>query len=215
MIKKSLKLIVTIVYLFVGYSLFADNITPVRTDVSGFSDWTDTNVAGTTYLQLLVSGANTVSPAMDFNNYTGETLNFKARTYGGVDATENTITVSISTDNGSNWTVLGTRTPANKTLTAMAAFDLSAYSGSQVKIKFSVAGTNNGIGAGIDDITITGTPSAGTPEITISTSSISGFTYIFGNGPSIPQNFTVSGSNLTGNISVNPPTNYEISQSSG
>lgn len=135
------------------------NIVPTRTDVSGFPDWTDTSVAGTSYLQLLVAGANTVSPAMSFDDYTSETLDFKARTYGGVNTVENEITVSISIDNGSNWTVLGTRLPTSNTLTNMEQFDLSAYNGSQVKIKFEVAGTNNGVGAGLDDINIRGVSS--------------------------------------------------------
>lgn len=132
------------------------NIIPVRTDVSGFSSWTDVDIAGTTYLQLLPATASTTTPAMNFNGYSNETLDFKARTYGGVNATENTVTIWISTDNGSNWTSLGTRTPTTTTLTAVTQFDLSSYSGTQVRIKFTVAGTSNSIGAGIDDITIKG-----------------------------------------------------------
>lgn len=53
------------------------------------------------------------------------------------------------------------------------------------------------------------------PEITITPTVLSGFTYVVGGGPSAEQNFTVSGSNLDGNISVVPPTNYEISLGSG
>ena len=43
------------------------NITPTRTDVTGFSTWTDTNVVGTTFLQLLTAGANTVTLAPGVN----------------------------------------------------------------------------------------------------------------------------------------------------
>ncbi|MDP3149140.1 MAG: T9SS type A sorting domain-containing protein [Ignavibacteria bacterium] len=136
---------------------WGDNITPIRTDVAGFATWTDVSVGGTTYLQLLVAGASTTTPAMNFDNYTAEKLDFKARTYGGLNATENTITVWISTDNGGNWTNLGTRIPTSTTLTAMTQFDLSTYDGTQVQVKFTVAGTSNSIGAGIDDISITGT----------------------------------------------------------
>ena len=39
-------------------------LTPVRTEVAGFHDWIDENIAGTTYLQLLVAGSNTVSLAI-------------------------------------------------------------------------------------------------------------------------------------------------------
>ena len=36
-----------------------------------------------------------------------------------------------------------------------------------------------------------------------------------GNGASAEQSFTVEGSNLTNNISITPPTNYEISTATG
>ncbi len=50
------------------------------------------------------------------------------------------------------------------------------------------------------------------PLITVSTPTLTGFTYLEGNGPSAEQSFTVAGTNLTHNITVSPPTNYEISE---
>jgi len=129
---------------------------PVRTDVAGFPGWTDDNVAGTTYLQLLVAGASTTTPTMDFSAYTQLQLDFKARSYGGTNSIENSITIAYTSDNGANWVTLGTRTPASATMTAMESFDLSSIRSSQVKLRFSVAGTINSIGAGIDDISVTG-----------------------------------------------------------
>ncbi|HPE58616.1 MAG TPA: hypothetical protein PK904_19580, partial [Bacteroidales bacterium] len=64
----------------------------------------------------------------------------------------------------------------------------------------------------VGDIPSGGSP---TPLITLSTSSLSGFTYLFGSGPSAEQSFTVSGTNLTTGITVTPPTNYEISTGTG
>ena len=53
-----------------------------------------------------------------------------------------------------------------------------------------------------------------TPLIVISTSTLSGFTYEEGNGPSTASTFTVSGSNLTANISLSlSGDDYEISLS--
>ena len=132
------------------------NIIPIRTDVSGFTDWTDSGVTGTTYLQLLTATSSTITPAMNFNTFTGETLNFKARTYGGAVAVENEVFVAISVDNGSTWTDISSRTPASNTLTAVTAYDLSSYTGTQVKVKFYVKGTSATVGAGLDDITFTG-----------------------------------------------------------
>lgn len=59
------------------------------------------------------------------------------------------------------------------------------------------------------------TPSGGTPLITIAPTTLSGFTYVFGSGPSAEQSFTVEGSELTADIVITPPANYEISETSG
>lgn len=56
--------------------------------------------------------------------------------------------------------------------------------------------------------------SAATPTLTVSPASLSGFTYMEGNGPSIPQSYTLSGSNLVnipGRITVSGSTDYEVS----
>jgi len=54
-----------------------------------------------------------------------------------------------------------------------------------------------------------------TPTIILNPPSLDGFTYVVGNGPSAEQEFTVAGSNLTADISIVPPTHYEISTSTG
>ncbi|MDY0326512.1 MAG: hypothetical protein RBQ87_10145, partial [Candidatus Cloacimonadaceae bacterium] len=74
--------------------------------------------------------------------------------------------------------------------------------------------TNASAAVYVHDILVTdnsgGTP---TPTISITPNTLTGFTYISGNGPSVEQTFTVSGLNLTNNISITAPTNYEISLS--
>jgi hypothetical protein len=50
--------------------------------------------------------------------------------------------------------LLGTRTPANSTLTPQTSFNLSGYSGTQVKIKLETLGASNAKGVGVDDITV-------------------------------------------------------------
>jgi len=50
------------------------------------------------------------------------------------------------------------------------------------------------------------------PTLTVSPSSLTGYTYVFGSGPSSSQNFDLSGSNLDGTqVSVTAPANYEVS----
>ena len=70
-------------------------------------------------------------------------------------------------------------------------------------------------------ITITGTfeSAALTPTITVNPATLSGFGYVVGSGPSSEKTFTVQGSILTANISINvqtsPAQHYEISTTSG
>ncbi len=62
------------------------------------------------------------------------------------------------------------------------------------------------------------TTSGVAPAITLTPTSLSGFTYVAGAGPSGVQSFSVSGINLTGapgNITVTAPTNYEINDGNG
>jgi hypothetical protein len=55
----------------------------------------------------------------------------------------------------------------------------------------------------------------GVPTVSTSVLTISGFVYNVGNGPSTEQTITVSGTDLTNNITVTPPADYEISTTTG
>lgn len=69
-------------------------------------------------------------------------------------------------------------------------------------------------GATTKTISCTGTVTTA-PVITATPTTLTGFSYTFTAGPSAQQSFTVSGTNLIGNITVTPPTDYEISTTSG
>lgn len=49
------------------------------------------------------------------------------------------------------------------------------------------------------------------PTIAVSETSRTGFSYVSGSGPSSTQTYTVSGTGLTENVVITPPTNYQIS----
>jgi len=53
------------------------------------------------------------------------------------------------------------------------------------------------------------------PLIEVSTTSLTNFTYVHGSGPSPIQDFTVSGSVLSANISIDAPADFEISLQPG
>ncbi|HOY85754.1 MAG TPA: fibronectin type III domain-containing protein, partial [Candidatus Syntrophosphaera sp.] len=73
----------------------------------------------------------------------------------------------------------------------------------------------NAYGTSDDSNEIEVTTTSTSPLITLSASTLTGFTYMEGSGPSAEQSFTVSGSNLTANISIDAPTDYQISIGTG
>lgn len=64
------------------------------------------------------------------------------------------------------------------------------------------------------NVVISGTTSSATPLIITSLSSMSNFSQVVGT-PSTIQTYTVSGNNLTNNVVVTPPVNFEISMNGG
>lgn len=148
--------------------------------ITSFPSWTYTNVgqqsaSGNDYLLLTASTSTLLSPTLDFSSFTAGKLDFRARTYNGTGRAA--ISVSVSTDNGSTWSTPVTRTPGSTTLTAVTTVDLSAYGGSQVKIRLQTLSAGSGIGAGVDDIAISGT---GLPAGAISTGSVAGSPFCVG-----------------------------------
>ena len=72
-----------------------------------------------------------------------------------------------------------------------------------------------GTSANSNEISVTTTSAPPPPTITVSTTELTGFSYVYSSGPSAENTFTVQGSNLTANISIDAPTDYEISKTSG
>lgn len=137
-------------------------IIAVHTGTVGmFMDWSyvdcSESVSADKYVILKDSTSILTSPSMNFDAYNNpQTLTFDARTYEGVVPSNNIITVSISTDGGASWSVLGSVTPVNSTMATQAPFDLSAYDGTSVKLKMETLGADGTRGAGIDNIKIQG-----------------------------------------------------------
>ena len=140
-----------------------------------------------------------------------------------------------------NYTVSGANLSANITLTAPTGFEISTSAGSgfggsltltqtsgsvsstviYVRLTGASAGTPNGnithssTGATTQNMAVSGTVTAvSTPTISITGTPLSAFTTSQGTA-SASQNYTVSGSALTANISLIAPTDFEISKSAG
>lgn len=111
--------------------------------------------------------------------------------------------------NGSNRTT-GFNNSTQLTATINAADIASAGTATVDVITSGAAATSN-----TQTFTIN---SASSPLITLTPTSLSGFTYVAGAGPSGIQSFSVSGVNLTsppGNLVVTAPSDYEINDGNG
>lgn len=122
------------------------------------------------------------------------------------NATSSTASVVASTGSGS-WTIGGTvsvtAVAGTATFTDLTATCEAAVTGAT--INFS-CGSLSGVSSNLFDI-----PFNSNPTITVSTSALSDFSYIYGNGASASQSFTVNGLYMTAGVTITPSTNYEVS----
>jgi hypothetical protein len=81
-----------------------------------------------------------------------------------------------------------------------------------------ISSTSNAANVFVDDVVVYNSVpaeigSSNTPLITVAPTTLSGFTYVLGSGPSTSQSFELSGTNLDGsNVILNAPANFEISE---
>jgi len=126
----------------------------------------------------------------------------------GVTITKVVVNASVTTGPAAYTVDGGTAT----NLSASTTYTMSGLSATSV-VEFYQKDANNSNRIYVNNFEVTYTSSS-TPTITV-TESLTDFTYLVGNGPSAVQSFTVEGTNLTANISIAAPANYEISKTSG
>ena len=191
-------------------------------DVQGEAQWTVGQNSGNHYAYAngYNHGANVdwcISPAFNLDAYDNPTLTFRtAKNYTGPD-------LEVYFSNNYNGT-----TPASATWTQLTCalstgswtwvesgdIDLSGFSGNNCYIGFKYISEESSAAAWeVDDIMLVGQTSD--PVVTVTPLTLTGFTYIEGNGPSDEQSFTVSGLNLSANVVIDDAADYEISLGSG
>jgi endonuclease G, mitochondrial len=208
--------------------------TSITTQSATFSTGTSGGIQnGSTNIQFLSTGAtseNSSSVALDLNlNFTGKnagTLSFDAASvFNSTGNRAGTLRVYFAT-NGTTWTELtGTNLPftANNNVAKSGSINIALPSAinNQATLKLRFYYHNGGTTAGttgsrpkisIDNVLVTSVSSG--PNISVSPSSISNLNYFTGNGPSTAGFYALTGSSLTGDISVTAPTNFEISNTS-
>lgn len=146
-----------------------------------------------------------------------------------INSTAASVQFYYSTD-GSTWTAVTAGDVAAASLpTGTSAYDftpgltvsvscsitgLSIAASSDVYLRWNLAtGSSNSQGIGIDDVSVTATFGSNTPVIaTTGTPSAVSTTY---GTASASTTFSVSGSFLTGNLTVTPPAGFEVSTAAG
>ena len=177
-----------------------------------------------------ISGSQTLTmDNVDISNYTSVSLSV-AYAGSGPDSGED-LYMDISYDNGSTWVGTGsvklvdgfsntnldinTTNLSGPTTQASNPWPTSiAGSETQIRVRFRIDAASGATEYYfIDDVKITGTLNT-SPTILVSPISLTGFAQTSAT-PSAEQTYTVSGNNLTANVSIVPPTGYEISTTTG
>ncbi len=165
----------------------------VNTSVSSVSGFTYPEGHGpSNILSFNVSGNYLIS-----NVTLQPTTNYEISTVGGISFTPvSLITLPV---------ISNTLNPTPVYIRLKAGLSLNSYTDT-IKVNSTAATTKEVILNG----TVT-TP----PVVNVSPASLTGFNYDYGQGPSVSQSFTVSGSNLAGNVILTAPSGFDISLSSG
>lgn len=165
---------------------------------------------GTRSARLRGYGTSAMTMLADKANGLG-TMSFQYRRYG-TDAQVDW-KVEYSTNAGSSWTQIGATFTAPSTdvvQTFSVAVNVSGNVRIRIKRATETGASNNRLN--IDDITLTDWAGV-IPNLVLSTTTLSGFSYIAGNGPAAGQTFTISGTNLSSPITITAPDSYELSVS--
>ena len=96
--------------------------------------WSGYALGGTSYVQMTNAGAVITSAVFSTVGFTNLTVDFRARTYGG--GSKSNVAVSISSDNGTNWTSMGVVYPTSSTMAALPTLTNTANLGNgQTRIR--------------------------------------------------------------------------------
>ncbi|MFZ4581211.1 MAG: hypothetical protein ACOYM7_01060 [Paludibacter sp.] len=132
----------------------------------------------------------------------------------GTNLGNNNVTVTPPTDfelstNGTTWntsafTISPTAGSVNQTMYARLRANRAVGSYGPQNV------TLNATGAVVKTVALNGSV-VNTATILVSKTTLTGFGYLFENGPSAEQTVSISGASLTNDITITPPANFEIS----
>lgn len=137
-----------------GQFLLASNAATSPSQIT--NNWSGYNLAGSTYVQMLQSSSVITSPPFSTVGFTNLTVDLRARTFNGTS--KSNITVSISTNDGAAWTVMGiVCPPSGATFAAVPTLTHTANLGfSQTRIRWQTLDGTGSIGVGVSNLVVQG-----------------------------------------------------------
>ena len=187
---------------------------PATTDISGSLD-TYTQTSGWTGLKIYSAGGEIklgtssangyiITPAIDLSE--GASLNFDYAKWG----TDASVVQVFHAADGVNFVQIGSDFTPTTDFQSTSIEITGGTASSKIKIGTNVKR------AYLDNINIYCGGSVLDPTLSANPTILNGFNYIEGSGPSAELSFTLTGVDLNGDdVTITPPANYEISQSSG
>ena len=142
------------------------------------------------------------------NGTTTSTITIQLKDSSNNNLTTTGGTVAVTTTAGTLGTVVDNN---NGTYTVTLT---SAVTAGTATLGFSINGTTATGSNSTATVTFTAVVNSGTPVVIGSVSSLTSFTSCTGT-PSVEQDFTISGTDLTGDVVVTAPTGFEVSLTSG
>jgi len=190
---------------YTGDHTFSSGLTWELAEIKGESAANSVGGIGGASRFLISTTSFIVSPSVN----TVGTISFQYRELNAVGGGTFKVQKSVG---GGAFTDIATQ---NFSGTGFQTFSIAINDASN-DIRIKVVGINNTTYLIIDELTLTSLSSD--PTLVVSPSTLTGFNYVAGSGPSVEQSYTLSGTNLTGSpsdITVTAPANYEVSLSSG
>ena len=200
-------------------------------NVDGEMSWTVAQYSGNHYAYANGYSAGSahanidwcISPAFDLSNVSNAVLTFRTATKFTGPVLEvyfsNNYNGEDPNASGTTWTPLTgyALSQGNYEWVESGPVSLAALSGANCYIAFKYTSTDTEAAAWeVDDILLVGESTTTEPVVNVTPLTLSGFTYMEGEGPSSEQSFVISGANLTDPITVsNPDLYFQISRTSG
>lgn len=179
---------------------------------TGSGDLTLTLALNTTGFQNVVVGYDIMTIRNPHNGGTNTRINEVSLQYRvGVSGAWTTITGNEYQNNTTTQT--GAVTTPQNTETKSVTLPSACDNQSVVQVRWAsrqASGSGSRPSFAVDEVSVTGTPLGG-PSISVSTTSLPSFGSVVVGNNSTSQSYTVSGDNLTADVTVTAPAQFEIS----